>query len=231
MYTSLPGFNFAHKLLASNHVLIGGCTGSGKSVLLSDILWTLSGYNPHDDKYILVDLKRVELNHFKRFPHCIRFVNDKADVIPVLDRLVDIMNTRYSRMEKLEQRQSKEFRIYLIIDEFTQVLDICGKQAELKIAELLRMARAANIHLILATQDVSRKAIPASIQKNIVTRVGLACETAIDSKQIIGIPGCEQLPDYGYAYLKQGRKLDLFQVPMISDTDIQTRLNYWKKTA
>ncbi len=231
MFTSLPGFNFAHKLLASNHVLIGGCTGSGKSTVLYDLLWTLSGYNPLHDRYILIDLKRVELNHFKGFPHCAGFVKYSQDVIPTLDSVLSLMYNRYSVMENLYQRQSQDYRLYLIIDEFTQVLEACGKQAELKIAELLRMARAANIHLILATQDVSRKAIPASIQKNIVTRVGLACETAIDSKQIIGIPGCEQLPDYGYAYLKQGRKLDLFQVPMISDTDIQERLNYWKKTA
>lgn len=218
----LPGFGFCHEILAANHTLIGGCTGSGKSVLLADILWTLAGYDARYNRMVLIDLKRVELARWRALPHVLDSVTESEEVIPLLDWLLGIMDYRYKDMQKKGLVKSDMANIWVIIDEFAQVLLIPG--AEKRLIRLGQLARAARIHLVLATQNVSRKGIPAALQQNFTCRVGLACASAIESRQIIEEKGCEDLPDYGFCYIKQGRHKYLQEVPMLEDWEIARRI-------
>ena len=220
------GFNLCHDILNGNHVLIGGCTGSGKSVLLTDILWTLTGYNPTDDRMILIDPKKVELIDFKEFPHCIKYCDEMSDIVPLLDSLINLMNSRYTYMKIHKQKKSKDFRVYVIIDEFAQLISDPeqGKQIQLKLTKLLQLARAASIYFIIATQNPSKKNIPACIQQNIDYRVGLHCLSSIESRQVIGIPGCEKLPKFGRAIIKKTCDIIPVNIPMLPYYEIENRL-------
>ena len=228
---TLPGFTFAHDILSANHCLIGGCTGSGKSVLLNDILYTLTGYNPKDNVCIIIDLKRIDFLQWEKFPHVLKIVTDPGLVIPYIDFIINEMENRYSEMEKNRTKNCDAVSLYLIIDEFAQLLTIPG--CEQRIVKLGRLARAADIHVILATQDVSKKTISAQIQQNFVYTIGLKCRDKIASKQIIGKYGCETLPRYGKAIVCNGMDYNTIDVPFITEDDIKQRyidtMNYYGK--
>lgn len=219
---TLPGFNFAHDILNANHCLIGGCTGSGKSNLLNCILYTLTGYNPENNQCIIIDLKRIDFTQWQKFPHIAKIIKDPKTVNAYLDLVISEMYDRYAEMEKHETNICNRCTLYVIIDEFAQVLSI-SKEIEKKIVELGRLARAADIHVILATQSVSKKTITAQIQENFVYSVGLKCKDKIASRQIIGKAGCELLPDYGKAIVCNGMHYHEIEIPYITRSDIQKR--------
>lgn len=218
---TLPGFNFAHDILNANHCLIGGCTGSGKSVLLNDILYTLTGYNPENNLCLIIDLKRIDFFQWEKFPHVLKIVTDPGLVIPYLDIVINEMENRYSEMERNKTKDCNDANLYLIIDEFAQLLTIPG--CEQRIIKLGRLARASNIHVILSTQDVSKKTISAQIQQNFVYTIGLKCRDKIASKQIIGKAGCEALPRYGKAIVCNGMDYNMIDIPYISESEIDQR--------
>ena len=218
---TLPGFTFAHDILNANHCLIGGCTGSGKSNLLNCVLYTLTGYNPEDNQCIIIDLKRIDFTQWQKFPHILKIVKDPGLVNAYLDMIISEMYDRYAEMERNETNVCNRCTLYLIIDEFAQVLTI--PETEKKIIELGRLARAADIHVILGTQDCSKKTISAQIQQNFVYTVGLKCKDKVASKQVIGKYGLEKLPKYGKAVVCDGMDYKEIEIPFISRSDIEHR--------
>lgn len=218
------GYEFAVNWLEEPHILIAGCTGSGKSVLLNDILFTLTGYGYTERKMILIDLKRVELKKWSKFPHTHECITEPEQVIPCLDNVIRFMEYRYKKMERLDQEMSTDGDLYIIIDELAEVLRIKG--TEERIDTLLRLARACRIHLIMATQNPARTgkgSIPASIQKNVSVAVGLRCRSAVESRQIIGINGCEQLPRYGHAIVFDSNGYHHLGIPFVTREMIEDR--------
>ena len=232
---TLPGFNFAHDILSANHCLIGGCTGSGKSNLLNCVLYTLTGYNPNDNQCIIIDLKQIDFIDWEQFPHILKIVTDPGLVNAYLDLVISEMHDRYTEMRLKRQKKSDRTTLYLIIDEINQVVQIPGTID--KLTELTRLARASDIHLILAGQNNSRDAkkggLPACIQQNITFSVGLKCKNKIESRQIIGETGCEKLPDYGKAIVCNGMRYNTVDIPFITEDDIKQRyidtMNYYGK--
>ena len=111
------------------------------------------------------------------------------------------MEKRFREMETQERDLSTRPPLYLVIDETADLFD-CVKGSREKVKKLLRLSRAACIHLILATQAPSRKNLSADVTLNIPCRVALRCETAIESRQVLGCPGAEMLPQYGYCLVK-----------------------------
>lgn len=228
---TLPGFNFAHDILSANHCLIGGCTGSGKSNLLNCVLYTLAGYNPENNQCIIIDLKRIDFTQWQKFPHILKIVKDPCLVNAYLDIVIAEMYDRYNEMERNETNICNRCTLYLIIDEFAQVLTI--PETEKKIIELGRLARAADIHVILGTQDCSKKTISAQIQQNFVYTVGLKCKDKVASKQVIGKYGLEKLPKYGKAIVCDGMDYKTIDIPFITESDIDQRyketVNYYER--
>lgn len=195
-------------LVDTPHTLIAGTTGSGKSVLLNDIL-----------KYIVnepgvgsfFDLKRVELGEYKHLGFCQAYITEPEDVVRELNTVLFIMEERFKRMTS---KKSCEAPYYVIIDELGDMLTIKGVLERL--VKIGRLGRAANIHLICATQDPSRRTLPAQFMQNFTCTVALRCRSAIESRQIIGVSGAETLPKYGYAFRWDDDGIEKFKVPFIN---------------
>lgn len=224
------GYTFCQKLRQETHVIIGGSAGSGKSTLLNDFLYTLTSYNPQCERMILIDLKRVELVDWIEFPHVLDVITEPEDVLNCLDRVINMMEYRYKEMRKRHQKQSDKTHVHLIVDEAAEVFRIKG--ALDRIDKLMRLSRAANIHIVLATQQVNRThGIPGYIYQNASCKIGLRCDSAIESRMIIGIKGCESLPRYGEAIIKNAEEIYIQEVPLTTDEMIRERLEHYKKTA
>ena len=227
-YRTLNGWDFAFRLLLEeSHCIIGGTTGSGKSTLLTDILYTATAFDPQCEKLVLIDLKRVELTDWTSFPHTLKTVTEPEDVNRCLDWVIKEMESRYKVMQKRRQKKSDMCRIHVVIDELAEVMRVKG--AEERIDKLMRLGRAANIALIMATQNVSRSSgIPARIYQNASCRIGLRCTSPIESRQIIGVKGCECLPRYGKCYIQNADGLLLQDVPQTPQQLIEQRLQMYK---
>lgn len=199
-------------LINTAHTLIAGTTGSGKSVLLNDILKrfceTYEGYCS------FFDLKRVELIDYKNAEGvCSRYVSEPEDVINELDFAIWLMEGRYIDMAKKGLKKSDDYHHFLVIDELADMLTIKGVLERL--VKIGRLGRAANIHLLCCTQDPSRRNLPAQLMQNFTCCVALRCRSAIESRQIIGVPGAELLPKYGKAIRWDADGLEEFEVPFI----------------
>lgn len=211
-------------VIAEHSVLIAGTIGSGKSVLLDSILYNISAKNTGDVAVGIIDLKRVQFTKWEKLPHLQEFgvAKDINSAFKMIDRITDVMEHRYKLMEEQGVVKYNGTRIYLIIDEMADLLTHKGIEA--KLTHLLRLCRASNIAVICATQSPSRKVITANIQNNMVCTIGLRCRSSVESRQIIGVAGCEDLPRYGWSYMWNAEGLIKLQVPMTSDEDIAKRV-------
>jgi len=222
--------NTLYKLCDETHIMIAGTTGSGKSVFINNLLCALTSYPTDSQRLVLIDLKRVELSRWEDDPHVLRSITEPEDVNKTLDWLIDVMEKRYRAMKKKRLVKSQEYYITVVIDELAEVMRVKG--AEARIDTLLRLARASNIQLIMATQNPSRTSgIPARIFQNVSCCVGLRCKTAIESRQIIGLKGCEELPRYGKAYISNPDGLFLVDVPIATKEDFNITHEAWYSIA
>lgn len=186
------------------HMLVAGATGSGKSVCLNDIVVSLLYQNGPDDlKFIMVDPKRVELSIYAGIPHLLVPPIVKADeAINALKWAVREMERRLDYLSKFGSRdidsynaKSKERmpRIIIVIDELADLMSQNKRDVEAVIVRIAQMARAAGIHLILATQRPSVDVITGTIKANIPTRLAFAVASQVDSKTILDVGGAEKL--------------------------------------
>lgn len=195
-------------LIETAHTLIAGTTGSGKSVLLNDVIRYLIDEGPIGSLCHFFDLKRVELKEYQEESICSQYITEPEDVLDELDFIIFMMDERYKEMTG---KKTDKFPIYVVIDELGYLLDVDG--ALERLVTIGRLGRAANIHLLCCTQDPSRRTLPAQLMQNFTCTVALRCRSAIESRQIIGIPGAESLPQYGYAYRWDANGIEKFAVP------------------
>lgn len=217
-------------ILDQAHVLIAGTTGSGKSTLIHKLMWTALSRTPARTQFILADLKAgLELGRYARLPHTIRFARTAEDALSALDYAIEIMDSRCEQMYKSGEVMWNGSDVYVVIDELGFLLQQCESEALKRLARISRLGRAARIHLLLATQSPNRgkMGIPAVLQQNMTCCVGLKCKTAIESRQIIGLAGCEGLPRYGTAYVTIGPDLYLLPITPESDDVYRERIAYW----
>lgn len=213
-------------LLSKPHTLIAGSTGSGKSVLINSMLYTLLSFQPTEKQMLLIDPKRVELYAYKDVPHCIGYACELPDIIALLRRVISIMDDRYAKMQSERKKMYEGADIYVVIDEVADLM-LLTKEAEPLIQKLALLGRAARVHLIMATQNPSRKSLPASIIQNMSDRIALHCNDKIESRQILGQPGAESLPRYGKGIYKNPEGITLMQIPLTPEDDINERINVW----
>lgn len=237
-------------VLGAPHILIGGTTGSGKSVCINALLCTiLYNYSPEFVKLILVDPKAVELASFATIPHNLlgRSINDAPTCIKALGWAVDEMNRRYKLMESVQMKQLSSYNKYLtgigekplpyivvIIDELADLMLSNKKTApeiEGKINILTAKARASGIHLILATQRPSAEIVTGLIKNNISTRIAFTMGDAVASKVILDKGGAEKLYGKGdllFTSSDYSRPLRL-QGMFISDSEVNSVTDYVKQ--
>jgi S-DNA-T family DNA segregation ATPase FtsK/SpoIIIE len=141
------------------------------------------------------------------------------------------MELRYKSLQKKGLKKSTESDIYIIFDEFGDLITTNKKQVEPLIIRLAQLGRAANIHLILATQNPSRKVITAGIKVNIDAAVALRCREPLESRMIIGCKGAELLPKHSQAFYLSPDYLQpqLVSIPLTPETEINQRIEFWRK--
>lgn len=219
-------------MLRQHHLLIGGCTGSGKSVLLNGIIYTALHSAPSDVQLILLDPKRVELLLYRDVPHTIAYGDQAENMLTALRGAVEEMEARYARMQQQNVKESSETAIYIIIDELADLLDNCGKPALLCLKRLLQLSRAANMHVIAATQHVSRKTLPTELQINFPAVCALRCKSKIESRQLLSIPGAETLQvGTGMYYTPRFDEPVTIRIPRIPEERLESVTERWKTVA
>lgn len=196
------------------HLLVAGATGSGKSVCINTLIMSiLYKANPNDVKFIMVDPKMVELTAYADIPHLmIPVVTDPKKASAALNWAVQEMTVRYNQFAELGVRDIKSFnkkiaglkhnedntyekmsQIVIIVDEFADLMMVAPGEVEDAVCRLAQLARAAGIHLVLATQRPSVNVITGLIKANIPSRIALSVSSAIDSRTIIDSAGAEKL--------------------------------------
>lgn len=217
-------------ILGQPHTLVAGATGSGKSTLIHGLIYTLLYSSPGQRQMILIDPKRVELLKYKRLPHTMIHSSEPRDIIHTLRAAVDFMEKRYKRMVKAGQTLYSGSDVYIIVDEFADLMTTSKKESLPLLCRIAQLGRAARIHLILATQRPTRDIVNGQIKVNIDSRIALRCPTAQDSRNIINVSGAELLPRYGKGIYLTPDTINPVQVdiPLIPDSEINRIINHWK---
>lgn len=214
------------------HLLIAGATGSGKSVVINGILHSiLMNHSPATARLILIDPKRVELVQYKHLPHVLTYASEPGEPARALRYAVQIMEDRFSEMQRTGARSYSGSHVYILIDELADLMLTDKKTVQPLIQRICQLGRAARVHLIAATQCPLAKVIPTEIKCNMDARVGLRTRSAQDSRNILGVSGCENLPRYGQGYYMTPEGMDRYQLPMIPDTMLNALIDYWTSKA
>ena len=231
------------------HLLVAGSTGSGKSVCINGIITSLLlNAKPHEVKLMLIDPKMVELNVYNGIPHLlIPVVTNPHKAAQALEKIVAEMERRYDLFQhsstrniegynqfirkqnrELDEKQAELPYIVVIVDELADLMMVAGKEVENAIQRITQMARAAGIHLIVATQRPSVDVITGIIKNNIPSRIAFAVSSQTDSRTIIGSGGAEKLLGKGdMLYVGNGDSTKTrIQGAFLSDQEVQDVVNY-----
>ena len=220
------------------HLLIAGTTGSGKSVCINTILLSLLyRHKPDLCKFILIDPKMLELSTYEGIPHLLcPVITEAKKAATVLGWVVKEMENRYKLMTKVGVKNIGGYNskhklpmpyIVVIVDEMSDLMLVAGKDIENYIQKLSQMARAAGIHIIMATQRPSVDVITGTIKANFPTRVSFQVSSKIDSRTILGEQGAEQLLGKGdMLYMSSANKITRIHAPFVSEIEIEKINNF-----
>jgi len=228
------------------HLLIAGATGSGKSVCINTIIMSIIyKSNPNDVKMLLIDPKVVELSIYNGIPHLmIPVVTDPKKAATSLNWAVSEMERRYKLFAKNNVRDIKSYNerlsndddsklpnIVIIIDELADLMMVAAQEIEDYICRLAQMARAAGMHLIIATQRPSVDVITGTIKANIPSRISFAVSSQIDSRTILDMAGAEKLLGKGdmLFFPSNLSKPIRIQGAFISDLEVKRVVDYLKE--
>lgn len=241
----IPGNPIYCDLAKMPHLLIAGATGSGKSVCINSILISiLCKATPDQVKLIMIDPKVVELSIYNGIPHLLApVVTDPKKAANTLNWAVGEMTRRYGFFaaasvrdfrgynEELSNRKEPPLPLILIvIDELADLMQVASKEVEESIARLTAMARAAGIHLLIATQRPSVDVITGVIKANIPSRIAFAVSSQVDSRTILDMAGAEKLLGKGdmLYYPQSAAKPQRGQGAFVSDAEVESVIEYLK---
>ena len=230
---SISGKPIIGDLSSMPHLLIAGTTGSGKSVCINTIILSLLyRHTPEKCKFILIDPKMLELSTYEGIPHLLcPVITEAKKAASVLGWVVKEMESRYRLMTKEGVRNIDGYNakhklpmpyIVVVVDEMSDLMLVAGKEIENYIQKLSQMARAAGIHIIMATQRPSVDVITGTIKANFPTRISFQVTSKIDSRTILGEQGAEQLLGKGdMLYMSSANRIVRIHAPFVSDDEIE----------
>jgi len=230
---SISGNPIVGDLASMPHLLIAGTTGSGKSVCINTIILSLLyRHTPDRCKFILIDPKMLELSTYEGIPHLLcPVITEAKKAASVLGWVVKEMESRYRLMTKEGVRNIDGYNgkhklpmpyIVVVVDEMSDLMLVAGKEIENYIQKLSQMARAAGIHIIMATQRPSVDVITGTIKANFPTRISFQVTSKIDSRTILGEQGAEQLLGKGdMLYMSSANRIVRIHAPFVSDNEIE----------
>ena len=210
------------------HTLIAGSTGCGKSVLLNNFIDRLLLFSPNSIGLMLIDPKRIELVEYANLPHTLGYAQDEDEAIDLLKNAINIMEDRYCTMQTKRIKKWDASHVYIIIDELADLMvSTRAKETKLAIQKIAQLGRAAGIHLVACTQSPSRLTIPAAMTLNFTCRIGMKCESRIESNQIIKMNGCEELPRHGKVIVLTADGYQTASVSMADKEVHEYRMAFW----
>ena len=230
---SISGAPIVGDLTNMPHLLIAGTTGSGKSICINTIIVSiLYKLNPDLCKFILIDPKMLELSSYEGIPHLLTpVITDAKKATSALSWTVKEMNSRYKLMSKVGVRNIDGYNskhrlkmpyIVVVVDEMSELMLVAGKEIENYIQKLSQMARAAGIHIIMATQRPSVDVITGTIKANFPTRISFQVSSKIDSRTILGEQGAEQLLGKGdMLFMSSANRIVRIHGPYVSEQEIE----------
>lgn len=211
-------------MLEQPHLLIAGATGSGKSVVINGLILTAMYDGVSPLSFILIDPKRVELAAYRHTRYCQRYASEPEEMVEALQEAMDEIDRRYRWCQQNGVKKYTESRLYVVIDELADLMTTNRKQVQPLIQRICQVGRAANVHMIAATQCPIAKVIPTEIKVNFDARVGLRTRSAQDSRNIIGFKGCERLPRYGQGYYMTPEGCKRWNLPMYTEEETEAML-------
>jgi len=240
---NISGIPVVRDLASMPHLLIAGTTGSGKSVCINTIILSLLyRHTPDKCKFILIDPKMLELSTYEGIPHLLcPVITEAKKAASVLGWVVKEMESRYKLMTKEGVKNIDGYNtkhslampfIVVIVDEMSDLMLVAGKEIENYIQKLSQMARAAGIHIIMATQRPSVDVITGTIKANFPTRISFQVTSKIDSRTILGEQGAEQLLGKGdMLYMSSANRIVRIHAPFVSENEIEKVNNYLRSQA
>ena len=244
----ITGKSIVTDLSAMPHLLIAGATGLGKSVCINTLIVSiLYKYSPEEVKLLMVDPKVVELNVYNGIPHLlIPVVTEPKKAAGALNWAVNEMNKRYKLFAETGVRNIGSYNnfvertktgeklpyIVIIVDELADLMMVCPHDVEDSICRLAQMARAAGMHLVLATQRPSVDVITGVIKANIPSRISFAVSSQIDSRTILDSSGAEKLLGRGdmlFSPIGESNNLRV-QGAFISEEEVEQVVNHIKES-
>ncbi len=240
---NISGTPIVGDLASMPHLLIAGTTGSGKSVCINTIILSLLyRHTPERCKFILIDPKMLELSTYEGIPHLLcPVITEAKKAASVLGWVVKEMESRYRLMTKEGVRNIDGYNakhklpmpyIVVVVDEMSDLMLVAGKEIENYIQKLSQMARAAGIHIIMATQRPSVDVITGTIKANFPTRISFQVTSKIDSRTILGEQGAEQLLGKGdMLYMSSANRIVRIHAPFVSDNEIEKVNNFLRSQA
>ena len=240
---NISGIPVIGDLASMPHLLIAGTTGSGKSVCINTIILSLLyRHTPDKCKFILIDPKMLELSTYEGIPHLLcPVITEAKKAASVLGWVVKEMENRYKLMTKEGVKNIDGYNtkhtlampfIVVVVDEMSDLMLVAGKEIENYIQKLSQMARAAGIHIIMATQRPSVDVITGTIKANFPTRISFQVTSKIDSRTILGEQGAEQLLGKGdMLYMSSANRIIRIHAPFVSEKEIEKVNNYLRNQA
>ena len=246
---NLMGESISIALNKMPHLLIAGATGSGKSVSINSIISSLLiSKHPEELKLVLIDPKKVEFTPYVDIPHLLTpVVTDPHQAAAALQKIVVEMEQRYETFSSQGVRNMSAYNeksktdeslepmpwIVVIIDELADLMAVAGKEVETSIQRITQLARAAGIHLIVATQRPSVDVVTGVIKANIPSRIAFAVSSAVDSRTILDATGAEKLLGYGdMLYIPMGAPSPTrVQGAYVSDAEVEKLAKYASEQA
>ncbi|MGE9986627.1 DNA translocase FtsK [Desulfovibrio sp. SGI.169] len=250
----IAGKPFMADLTRMPHLLVAGATGAGKSVCLNGILISLLYHTqPQDMRLLLVDPKRIEMAVYADEPHLVHpVVTEMSEAKNALDWAVHEMDRRYESMARLGVRNVAGFNqklaafknelppdfadleplpyLVIVIDELADLMMTAAREVETSIVRLAQLARAAGIHMILATQRPSVDVVTGLIKANFPCRISFQVTSKHDSRTILDQVGAEHLLGRGDMLFKpSGGRLQRLHGPFLSDEEVQSVVRHWKR--
>ena len=230
-------------LLHQTHLLIAGATGAGKSTVVNGMIHAALRHAPCNVGFILIDPKGTELDEYKHLPHTLMYAdaaNDPKDqpmkaCVDALEYAMQLYRARTAEMKRRKLRMYDGSDIYVIIDELMQPMTRVKKEFMPILQDLLSLARCTRIHVVACTQSPISQVIPTPLKCNFSSRLALRTVCAQDSRNIVGIKGCECFPDppvdhIAYGMYMRGTTMKTYKLTRIEDAERERVIQHWMTT-